>query len=279
MIFHKNRYSLLIHFALLRGFILTFLLFSFVLGSSIGKLTNSTAIHTIHAANSENWGLSFPEDGKLPQANASIDELKEYHAYYAEDTDQKKIYLTFDAGYENGNTGQILDTLKKHNIPAAFFVVGTYIQNEPELIKRIHEENHIVANHTFHHPDMSKISSIDSFLTELKSTEETFYQVTGADMPKFYRPPQGIYSKENLLMAKESGYHTFFWSVAYVDWIQDQQPTKEEAFNKLLTRIHPGAIVLLHSTSSTNARILDELISKWKEMGYTFHSLEELITT
>ena len=97
-------------------------------------------------------------------------------------------------------------------------------------------------------------------------------------MSKFYRPPQGIYSTENLAMAKELGYHTFFWSLAYVDWYQDQQPTKEDAYEKLLGRIHPGAIVLLHSTSSTNAQILDELLGKWEEMGYRFQTLEQLIS-
>ena len=98
-------------------------------------------------------------------------------------------------------------------------------------------------------------------------------------MTKFYRPPQGKYSEANLQMAKEMGYHPFFWSLAYVDWYQDQQPTREEAFEKLLGRIHPGAIVLLHSTSSTNASILDELLTKWEEMGYTFGSLNDLIQT
>ena len=138
------------------------------------------------------------------------------------------------------------------------------------------EEGHIVANHTFHHPDMSKISDMTSFQKELTQLEEMYQEVTGQPMKKYYRPPQGKYSQTNLQMAKDLGYQTFFWSLAYVDWYQDKQPTKEEAFDKLLGRIHPGAIVLLHSTSSTNARILDELLTKWEEMGYTFHSLDEL---
>ena len=109
--------------------------------------------------------------------------------------------------------------------------------------------------------------------------EVLYKEATGKEMTKFYRPPQGIYSVENLEMAKEIGYHTFFWSLAYVDWYQDKQPSKEEAFKKLLGRIHPGAIVLLHSTSSTNASILDELLTKWEEMGYTFGTLEELVAS
>ena len=97
-------------------------------------------------------------------------------------------------------------------------------------------------------------------------------------MKPFYRPPQGKYSEANLQMAKDLGYHTFFWSLAYVDWYEDKQPSHEEAFQKLLSRIHPGAIVLLHNTSQTNGEILDELLTRWEEMGYQFHSLEELAT-
>lgn len=225
----------------------------------------------------ENWGLSFQEDGKPPVANATFDELKQYDAYYAEDTDEKNIYLTFDCGYENGNTEALLDALKKHKASAAFFVVGNFISTSPELVKRMHEEGHTVGNHTYRHPDMSQISTEEAFEKELKDVEDLYKEITGEEMTRYYRPPQGKYSTENLRMAKEMGYHTFFWSLAYVDWYQDDQPSHEEAFDKLLGRIHPGAIVLLHSTSSTNAEILDELLGKWEEMGYTFHGLDELI--
>lgn len=224
-----------------------------------------------------NWGLSFQQDGKPPIANASYEELKKYDAYYAENTDEKVLYLTFDAGFENGNTPAILDALKKHNVPATFFVVGTYVENNPDLIKRMKEEGHIVGNHTYHHPDMSQIATKEAFEKELKDVETPYQEITGEEMTKFYRPPQGKYNENNLQMAKDMGYHTFFWSLAYVDWYENDQPTKEEAFDKLLGRIHPGAIVLLHSTSKTNAEILDELLTKWEEMGYTFGTLEDLI--
>ena len=126
------------------------------------------------------------------------------------------------------------------------------------------------------HPDMSRIADKNSFQNELQRVEELYKKTTGKEMTKFYRPPQGIYNTQNLSMAKDLGYSTFFWSLAYVDWLQDQQPSREEAFDKLLTRIHPGAIVLLHNTSSTNAAILDELLTRWEEMGYRFSSLEKL---
>ena len=137
------------------------------------------------------------------------------------------------------------------------------------------QEGHIVGNHTLSHPDMSGISSLNDFRKQLEGVENLYKETTGESMTKFYRPPQGIYSTANLSMAKELGYKTFFWSLAYVDWYQDKQPTREEAFDKLLTRIHPGAIVLLHNTSSTNGQILDELLTKWEEMGYTFGMLND----
>lgn len=263
------------------SFILRFLLLmvtAFILGSMLGVFTGQIprSQKTSSAAQSTGWGLSFQEEGKRPAGNASIDDLKQYNAYYASDTDQKIIYLTFDAGYENGNTPAILDALKKHQAPAVFFVVGNFIKDNPDLIRRILAEGHIIGNHTMTHPDLSQISSMDAFQKELQDVEELYTSLTGEAMTKFYRPPRGIYSTENLSMAKELGYSTFFWSLAYVDWIQDQQPSREEAFQKLLTRIHPGAIVLLHNTSSTNAEILDELLTRWEEMGYEFHSLKEL---
>lgn len=222
------------------------------------------------------WGLSFQGEGQTPVGNATIQELAGYDAYYAQETDEKVLYLTFDAGYENGHMPAILDALKKHQVTATFFVVGTYIESEPELIRQIVAEGHTVGNHTWHHPDMSQISSLETFQKELGDVENAYKEVTGQDMTKYYRPPQGKYSTSNLQMAKELGYKSFFWSLAYVDWYQDNQPSKEEAFEKLLGRIHPGAIVLLHSTSRTNADILDELLTKWEEMGYQIRPLEEL---
>ena len=141
------------------------------------------------------------------------------------------------------------------------------------------KEGHTVGNHTYHHPDMSQIADKDSFQKELQDVENIYKEITGQEMKKYYRPPQGKYSEQNLSLAKELGYHTFFWSLAYVDWYENDQPTREEAFEKLIGRIHPGAIVLLHSTSSTNAEILDELLTQWEQMGYTFHSLDELVNS
>lgn len=273
-------FILVFHYIKKSRFLCSLLLLAgaFTLGSLLGILTGtlSPTKETSASVQSASWGLSFQEEGKRPAGNATIDDLKQYNAYYASDTDEKILYLTFDAGYENGNTPAILEALKKHQAPAIFFAVGNFIKDNPDLIKRMITEGHIVGNHTMTHPDMSQISSMESFQKELEGVEELYTSVTGEPMTKFYRPPRGVYSTENLSMAKELGYSTFFWSLAYVDWIQEQQPSKEEAFQKLIPRIHPGAIVLLHNTSSTNAAILDELLTRWEEMGYQFHSIKEL---
>ena len=224
------------------------------------------------------WGLSFRQEGAPPLGSASVDALRQYDGVYLGDPGEQVIYLTFDAGYENGCTAKILDTLKKHEVSAAFFLVGNYIERNADLVRRMAEEGHIVANHTMHHYDMSKLSDKAAFQKELTDLEALFKETTGAEMPKYYRPPQGIYSEENLRMAKELGYKTVFWSLAYVDWNNDSQPTKEAAFGKLLPRIHNGAVVLLHSTSQTNAEILDELLTKWKDMGYRFGTIDELFS-
>ena len=227
-------------------------------------------------ASVDNWGLSFQTEGEAPVGNASVADLAQYDAYYLGDTSKKVIYLTFDCGYENGYTEKILNALKKHQAPAAFFVVGNMIETAPDIICRMVEEGHIVGNHTYHHPDMSAISEQAAFQKELDDLAALFQETTGQELPKFYRPPQGKYSEENLKQAQALGYKTILWSLAYVDWYVDKQPTAEQAYAKLLPRIHDGAIVLLHSTSKTNADILDDLLTKWEDMGYTFASLYDL---
>ena len=222
------------------------------------------------------WGLSFRQENAPPVGPATPQELARFQAAYLGDTTQKVIYLTFDAGYENGCTEKILDILKQHQVPAAFFLVGNYMERNADLVRRMVEEGHIVGNHTMHHYDMSKLSTKEAFSKELTDLETLFQETTGKELPKYYRPPQGIYSKDNLLMAKELGYQTVFWSLAYMDWNNDAQPTAEEAYAKLLPRIHDGAVVLLHSTSQTNAAILDDLLTQWKNVGYTFAGIDQL---
>ncbi len=245
-----------------------------VAGAVVGQ--NRSMNHSIAVMSSDNWGLSFQEEGKAPVINVDRERLQELDGYYLGNEEEKKIYLTFDAGYENGNTEKILDALKENDVKAAFFLVGNYLETCPEIVKRMVEEGHIVGNHTYHHKDMATLTTKKAFMKELTDLEDLYKETIGSDMPKFYRPPQGKFNDEQLQWAKESGYKTCFWSLAYVDWDEKKQPSKEEAMEKLTKRIHPGAIVLLHSTSSTNAEILNDIIKEWENMGYTFGELIEL---
>ena len=225
------------------------------------------------------WGLSFPSAGVTPNGPTSREKLAEFDGAYVGDPEEKVLYLTFDAGYENGHTATILDTLKKHNVKAAFFLVGNYLEKNGDLVRRIVEEGHIVGNHTMTHPDMSAITDKAAFQQELEGLEKLFTEVTGKELPKYYRPPQGIYSEENLKMAKELGYQTVFWSLAYKDWDNNKQPGAEYALGKLIPRTHNGAVILLHSTSQTNAEVLDELLNQWKSLGYRFETIDKLFSS
>ena len=222
------------------------------------------------------WGLSFHHAGAAPSGPTSSEKLKQYDAVFVGDPETPVLYLTFDAGYENGCTEKILDTLKKHDVKAAFFLVGNYLQKNADLVRRMVDEGHIVGNHTMHHPDMSAITDKEAFQKELSGLEELFREITGKELPKYYRPPQGIYSEENLKLAKELGYKTVFWSLAYKDWDNNKQPTAEYALGKLLPRSHNGAVILLHSTSQTNAEVLDQLLTQWKAKGYRFETIDQL---
>ena len=255
-------------------------------GGHVGMTETETGEKAVETAAEVNWGLSFQQAGQPPVGNATPEYLAKYNAYYIagsngkEDDSEsaKPVYLTFDAGYENGYTEKILDILKEKKVPAAFFLVGNYIEENPELVKRMEAEGHIVGNHTMHHPDMSAIADEEAFKSEISELEETYRNAVGKEIPKFYRPPQGKYSEANLQQASRLGYTTLFWSLAYVDWLENDQPDETESINLLNKRIHPGAIVLLHSTSKTNSRILGELIDGWKSKGYEFRSVSELST-
>lgn len=244
-----------------------------VLAAAMAAAVESFASAAVTAGS---WGLSFRAEGEAPVGNAGRALLGGYDAAYLGDGEEKVLYLTFDAGYENGYTPQLLDVLRAHHVPAAFFLVGNYLEREPELVQRMVDEGHTVGNHTWSHPDMSKITNRESFTAELKRVEDKFREITGQELEKYYRPPQGIYSEENLALAQELGYRTVFWSLAYVDWNNDAQPDPQQALDKLLPRTHNGAVVLLHATSATNAAILDELLTRWEKEGYRFAPLSEL---
>lgn len=223
------------------------------------------------------WYYKSIGKGKIPLATDKMSEFnKKYHCYYLGDTSKKTIYLTFDEGYENGYTAPILDILKKHHVKAAFFVVKPYIKSNPELVKRMVAEGHLVCNHSSHHPSMASIYDKQKFIKELSEVESIFTEVTGQSMPKFFRPPMGKYSELSLKLTNEYGYKTIFWSFAYKDWLQNEQPTPQFGKKIILDRTHNGAIILLHAVSKTNAQILDEVITEWVKEGYELKPLTEL---
>ncbi|WP_300381811.1 delta-lactam-biosynthetic de-N-acetylase [Clostridium sp.] len=224
-----------------------------------------------------NWYFVNREKGKTPEApKESVSFFKDYDAYYVGDTTSKVLYLTFDQGYENGNTMKILDILKEEQVPVAFFVVKPYVKEQPEIIKRMVEENHLVCNHSSHHPSMASITDNEKFNKEFSEVEEEYKSITNLDMPKFFRPPMGKYSKTSLIKTQNLGYKTIFWSFAYKDWLVDNQPSEEYAINKILNGAHPGSIMLLHSVSSTNTKVLKTVIQELKKEGYEFKSLIDL---
>lgn len=226
-----------------------------------------------------NWYYVGKGKDKIAEGpKESINFLKENSSYYLGDTSSKVIYLTFDEGYENGNTGKILDILKELKVPAAFFVVKPYIDKEPDLVKRMVNEGHIVANHSVHHPSMAQIHDKENFKAELSGVEDAYKELIGQDMPKFFRPPMGKYSKESLSMTKELGYKTIFWSFAYKDWLVNDQPSESYGIEKISKGSHPGCIMLLHAVSNTNTKILGSVIKTLQSEGYEFKSLNELPT-
>lgn len=236
--------------------------------------TATTVAHT--AQKTYSWYYKPREDGTQPIVADDATFLEDYNLIYMGNPDSKVIYLTFDSGYENGYTEKILDILKEKNAPAAFFVTGHYMQSNPEIIQRMHDEGHLVCNHTLNHKDLSSTTEISTYQQELDGLCELYLEITGDQMPRFMRPPEGKYSESMLQIVQEMGYTPVFWSFAYKDWLNDAQPDEASAKKTILSRTHPGEVALLHSTSATNAAILGEVIDAWRAQGYEIHSIQEL---
>ncbi len=229
---------------------------------------------------SYSWYCIHQKNGQIPPIPTEMSFIEDHGGYYVDrkaKEDDKVIYLTFDAGYENGNVEKILDILKEENVPGAFFILDNLVTTNTELVKRMVEEGHLVCNHTAKHRDMSKVTSKEEFAAELQKMESVFKEYTGYDMAKLYRPPEGKFSETNMIHAEELGYKTIFWSFAYADWDNNKQMSADKAADKVLSGTHNGEVLLLHPTSATNAAILSRLIKTWKSMGYRFGTLNELV--
>ena len=228
------------------------------------------------------WYCAHAKDHVQPSIDKRLAFIEEHDAYYIDHRNndpkasEKVIYLTFDAGYENGNIEKILNILRDENVKSAFFILQNLIVKNSDLVKRMVDEGHTVANHTAHHKDMSQYSN-DAFLEEIRSLEMLMSECIGAEMPKYYRPPEGIFSRENLICAAENGYKTIFWSFAYPDWDNQKQMIPEKAKRIILDNVHNGEVMLLHPTSHTNVAVLSEVIRTLKADGYRFGTLDELV--
>jgi peptidoglycan-N-acetylmuramic acid deacetylase len=223
------------------------------------------------------WGFKKSADHKSPSAGKEYDQLLEkYGAFYLGDSSKKNIYLTFDNGYENGYTSDILDVLKEKKVPATFFVTGHYLKDQPELVQRMVKEGHVVGNHSWHHPDFTKVSD-ERLKKELDRVKEEFQRLTGETRMNYLRAPRGIFSERTLSLSQELGYTNVFWSLAFVDWKIDQQKGWKYAYDQITKQIHPGAVILLHTVSKDNAEALAKVIDDVKKDGYHFRSLDELI--
>ena len=223
------------------------------------------------------WYFKPGKNHQPATTEPEFEEMLEKHGgVYIANTDQKELYLTFDNGYEEGYTADILDVLKEKNVPAAFFVTGHYLQDQPELVQRMVREGHIVGNHSYHHPNLVKASEA-KIREELKTVEEAYAKITGKTEMHYLRPPRGVFSERTLAVSNKLGYTNVFWSLAYKDWETNNQKGWKYAYDRIMERIHPGAIMLLHTVSKDNAEALGKVIDDLRKQGYTFHSLDELM--
>ena len=240
----------------------------------------SAIFFSSYADNAQGWYVKRNSNHMQPSLDTALQYITKYDAYYVDtkkaNSEDKVIYLTFDAGYSNFSVEKIVDTLIKEDVPAAFFLLDNIIEKNTDLVNRMADNNCLICNHTLKHRDMTKVTDKNEFAKELASLEEVYKKSTGKEMAKYYRPPEGKFNEQSLKYASELGYKTIFWSFAYADWDNSNQPSEEYAKKKILDNTHNGAVILLHPTSETNAKILPELIQEWKNQGYRFGTLDEL---
>lgn len=223
------------------------------------------------------WFYMPNDTHTTPDINPKLTyDLSNYNAIYNGPINKstKTLYLTFDEGYENGYTSKILDVLKEKNVKAVFFVTSYYLEKNPDLVKRMVDEGHIVGNHSKTHSSMPTLTSdMTKFKEEFSDVESKYKEITGLDMKKFFRPPMGYYSEKSLAITNDLGYKTIFWSFAYDDWNPEKQPEVNYAKNKILDNLHNGSILLLHAVSKTNTEILGDVIDSARNAGYEFKLL------
>ena len=245
-----------------------------ILSACILAIMFLTLALKVNAQGELNWFIKR-KGRDIPIFPKEAVEAESYDAYYIDKSGEKKIYLTFDAGYENGNVEKILDVLKEKSVPAAFFLLDNIILKNSDLVLRMEDEGHLVCNHTKNHKNLS-FASEEEIARNLKALEMIYEERCGRKMSKYFRFPEGRYTLQALKTVQSLGYKTIFWSFAYDDWDNGRQPDCDKAIKKVLDNTHDGAVMLFHPTSSTNAEIFPILIDSWRDMGYTFGTLDEL---
>ena len=256
--------------------IICLLILIFTITITINKEEHEYTIETSSTISNQKigWGIKRNDNHEQPDLGANrLKVLSENNGIAIGNKESKKIYLTFDQGYEAGYTKEILKVLKENNVTATFFITAHYLNTQPELIKQMIEENHIVGNHTVKHKSMPDLSN-EEIKEEILTLHQTIYEKFQYEM-KYMRPPMGEYSERSLITTNQLGYTTVMWSFAYKDWEENNQPSQEEAIKKITENFHPGEIMLLHGNSKTNANILPEIIKQAREQGYEFYSLDE----
>lgn len=224
-----------------------------------------------------NWSYKPEKDNKPVTTEPDyLDMLRRTGGFFIGNTHQKELYLTFDNGYENGYTGNVLDVLQEKKVPATFFVTGHYLNSAPDMVARMVDEGHIVGNHSWSHPSLPSVG--DGQLTdELTKVKKKFTELTGVKEMNYLRPPRGEFSERTLMLSEKLGYTNVFWSMAYKDWEINKQKGGDYAYAEIMKRIHPGAVMLIHSVSSDNAEALPRVIDDARAMGYVFKSLDDLM--
>jgi len=220
------------------------------------------------------WSMRSLPNHQTPGSGANGKALvAKYSAIFTGNCSEKVVYLTFDEGYEAGNTAKILDILKSNDVKAAFFITGAFIKSEPNLVQRMVDEGHIVGNHTVNHVSLPTVSDAKA-TDEINRLAQMYYELTHQTM-KYLRPPSGEYSERSLCVTNALGYRTVFWSIAMADWV----PLKggpDEAYSTVMDRLHNGAVILLHAVSPDDIQVLDKLIKDIKAQGYRFGTLDEI---
>ncbi|WP_052488071.1 delta-lactam-biosynthetic de-N-acetylase [Gordoniibacillus kamchatkensis] len=224
------------------------------------------------------FGWKKSKNGQLPSISEEgfQDIFKKHEAIFLGDTTKKELFLTFDNGFENGYTAKVLDVLKEKRVPACFFVTGGYVKDAPDLLRRMVQEGHLVGNHSWGHPDMSRLPP-DRIKTELDKLKHQVQAVTGQTQMTYMRPPSGIFSDRLLGVAGELGYTTVFWSIAYKnDWNPKRIMGWKFAFDQVISQLHPGAVIMLHTVSRDNCEAIGAIIDEARRQGYEFKSLDQL---